>query len=401
MILLRCYPKITDWLFEFSGHAIDLRFLPFFSYGAMVAMGFLAAAIIVTLDLKRKEKLGIFTPEQKTETVGKPLKIYDLIINFIFSFLVFFKIGGFFIYKDIVSKDPIAYLTSTNGSFFAGILAAVAFTAYAWYENKKQQLPEPKEIVKDIFPSDKVGELVFLAAIFGITGAALFNFFEDPSAYVGFWSDPVSYLFSGLSVFGGMICAGLAIWIYASRNKMPKLQLFDTLAIGFILAVGIGRLGCQISGDADWGIVNTAPKPTFIPQFLWADNYAHNIANEGVEIPNCTEAYCKELIPPVYPTPIYEFLQCSIIFLILWSLRKRFTNTPGVIFLLFCVLTGIQRYTIEQIRAVSSRDLYRVLGLDFKQAELISIAMIIAGIGGLVYLYFYYRKKTPEHLSTF
>uniref|UniRef100_UPI0034E94291 prolipoprotein diacylglyceryl transferase family protein n=1 Tax=Enterococcus faecium TaxID=1352 RepID=UPI0034E94291 len=92
----------------------------------------------------------------------------------------------------------------------------------------------------------------------------------------------VNSLFSGLSVYGGMICAGLALLIYAKVKTIRIPHLFDSLAICFILAVGIGRLGCELSGDGDWGIENTAAKPVFIPQMLWANTYDHNIANSGV-----------------------------------------------------------------------------------------------------------------------
>ncbi len=292
-----------------------------------------------------------------------------------------------------MSQDPAAYLLSMKGNWIIGLLLGGGLAANYWWDKKKKQLAEPTTVLRKVYPSDKVGDMVGIAALFGILGAAFFNYLEDPGAYVGFWSSPLSYLFSGLSVFGGMICAGAALFIYATKNKIAKLPMFDTLAMGFILAVGIGRIGCQVSGDADWGIANLAPKPAYVPQFLWADTYAHNIANEGVMIENCKEDYCKVLPQPVFPTPLYELLQCTTIFLILWGLRKRFTNRPGLIFMLFAILTGIQRYTIEQFRAVSSRDLYAIFGGNFKQAELISIAMFVLGIIGFVYLFLYYKKQ--------
>lgn len=73
---------------------------------------------------------------------------------------------------------------------------------------------------------------------------------------------------------------------------MPNL--FDSLAIVFILANGIGRIGCQVSGDGDWGLVNPHPKPSFIPQFMWANTYPHNII-DGVPIVGCMEQHCMQL----------------------------------------------------------------------------------------------------------
>jgi phosphatidylglycerol:prolipoprotein diacylglycerol transferase len=189
-----------------------------------------------------------------------------------------------------------------------------------------------------------------------------------------------------------MICAGIALLIYSYVKKINVPNLFDALAYCFILANGIGRVGCQVSGDGDWGVVNTAAKPDFIPQFLWASTYAHNIADTGVLIDGCAEAHCFVLPLAVFPTPIYEFLMCTVIFLILHTLRKRMTKAPGMLFFLFFVLIGIQRYTIEQIRDLGGRGLYHVLGMGLKQSELISIILVIAGILGMIWTWFYYNK---------
>src|SRR5690606_18522693 len=102
---------------------------------------------------------------------------------------------------------------------------------------------------------------------------------------------------------------------------------------------------------------NLSAKPGWIPQFLWSSTYPHNIANEGVFIQGCTEAHCMVLPNPVYPTPIYEFLMCLTIFFLLHFLRKKWTNKAGLLFWFFLPLLGIQRYTIEQIRDLSGRDL--------------------------------------------
>ena len=313
MIFLRCYPKVTDWIWDISGGSLDWRFVPVYSYGFFVACGFMAAAYFITRELQRREKLG-WMPALR--------------------------------YKD----------------------------------------------GKPEYTSELVGDFVIICAIFGITGSSLFNFLESPDSYAGFWKDPVGSLFSGLSVFGGMICAGLALLIYSWRKGIRIPDLFDCLAYCFILAVGIGRLGCQISGDGDWGIVNMTAKPAFLPEFLWSATYAHNIANEGVSIPGCIEQHCQVLPHAVFPTPLYELIQCTIIFLILHFIRKRFTNRPGMLFFIFAIFIGIQRYSIEQIRSISDRQLYYIFGVGFKQAELISMALVAAGIIGSIWLNSYYKK---------
>ena len=322
MVFLRCYPRLTDWFWAISNGAIDLRGLPVYSYGFMVACGFMAAAYVVTQELKRRENLG-WMPA---------LRIKD------------------------------------------GKLE---------------------------WTSELVGDMVIICAIFGILGANLFNYFENPSSYDGFWKDPVGSLFSGLSVYGGMICAGLVLLLFSWRKKIKIPHFFDSLAYCFILAVGIGRLGCQFAGDADWGVENTLAKPALIPQWLWADTYAHNIANEGVHIMGCIEQHCAELPVPVFPTPIYEFIECTLLFLLLHFIRKPLTHRPGVLFFVFAILIGIQRYSIEQLRAISDRNLYYIAGHGFKQAELISILLVIVGSIGVAGLFRYYNRfpaQLPEPL---
>lgn len=313
MILLRCYPKLMDFFWSISGGAIDLRWIPIYSYGFFVACGFMVAAIVVTRELHRRQELG-WMP------------------------------------------------------------------ALRWKDGQAE------------WTSDLVGDIVIICALFGISGSSFFNYLESPDSYKDFWQNPVASLFSGLSVFGGMICAGLALLIFSRIKKIRIPDMFDCLAYCFILAVGIGRLGCQTSGDGDWGIVNTAAKPAFIPQFLWASTYAHNIANEGIPIAGCIEQHCQVLPMAVFPTPLYEFIECTIIFLILHFVRKKITDKPGMLFFIFAVLTGIQRYSIEQIRSISDRQLYYVFGYGFKQAELISMAMVIGGIIGVIWLNSYYKK---------
>ena len=224
-------------------------------------------------------------------------------------------------------------------------------------------------------------------------GSNLFNFLESPDSYKDFWQDPFSSIFSGLSVYGGMICAGIALLVYSYFKKINVPSLFDCLAHTFILANGIGRLGCQVAGDGDWGIVNPHLKPDWFPQFLWSDTYAHNIANEGIQMAQCLEPHCMELPQGVYPTPIYEFLMCTVIFFFLNAIRKRLTMKPGMLIMIFFVLIGIQRFTIEQWRDISGRDLYPFFGMQLKQSELISIILGIAGIVGIIFLQYYYSKK--------
>jgi prolipoprotein diacylglyceryltransferase len=120
---------------------------------------------------------------------------------------------------------------------------------------------------------------------------------------------------------------------------------------------------------------------SWAPDWVWATKYPHNVINEGVPIPNCVGNFCTELPFPVYPTAFYEVLMVSVLFVILWSIRKSIT-TPGMLFSIYLIMTGVERFLIETIRVNSK---YHVGGLSFTQAELISCILILLGIFGIVW----------------
>jgi len=391
MLLLRCYPKITDWLYEVS--SIDLRFLPIYSYGFFVACGFLVAAWLAAKEMKRREAVGLMGYKEKKITIGLPPNFIELAGFALVGFFVGLKVGGVFQSTAAFGSNPQNYIFSLQGNIVGGIIGAIALAGYQYYLAKKQQLPTPREEIIKVYASDQVGDLVVIAAILGVTGANFFNYLENPEDYVNFMQDPIGSMFSGLSVLGGLIFAGIGFGIYAYFKKISVLLLFDSVAPTYILANGIGRLGCHVSGDGDWGIVNTLDKPGFIPEFLWRNNYAHNIINEGVPIPGCIGDHCNQLIPAVFPTPLYELAMCTAICLILLALRDRFMRKPGVIFLLFVAMNGIQRFTIEQVRDVSGRNLFNVLGFQLKQAEIISLVMFVVGTIGFLIVNSIYNKR--------
>src|SRR6202008_4036477 len=220
-----------------------------------------------------------------------------------------------------------------------------------------------------IWPQDRVGEITIIALVFGLLGAKLFDIFENWS---GFIQDPSSYIFSakGLTFYGGLICAALAIWWYAKRHKIGFWHLNDAMAPTMMLAYSLGRIGCQVSGDGDWGIENTSPKPvSWMPDWMWSYTYPHNVNEVGVKIPGCTDTkFCNELPVGVYPTSFYEIVICFILFLVIWSLRKKF-KIPGTLFALYLMLNGLERFFIEKIRVNVRMNFFR---LHPTQAEVIS-----------------------------
>jgi prolipoprotein diacylglyceryltransferase len=408
-MLLRCYPKITDFFYELFNHApaADYRFLPIYSYGFFVATGFFAAATLAVREMKRREKLGLLKGQSSEVMVGEAASIAELVIYFTIGFVLAFKIIGMIAYQPELSRGMLTigeYMLSMHGSWIAGIIGGAAMAYYYYRTKNKEKLPQPERKKVTTYPSDGIGDLVVIAAVLGVLGSNFFNYLENPEDYQNFWADPASSLFSGLSVYGGLICAGAGFAAYAYWKKFNIAHFFDSVCPGFILANGIGRIGCQVAGDGDWGLPNLAAKPSWMPQFLWSDHYAHNIidADPGNVIANCQEEHCNQLIQAAYPTPLYELMMCVAIFFILWSLRKRLTFKPGVLFAVFMILIGVQRFAIEQWRDLSGRDTYGFFGIQFRQSELISIGMMVIGLIGVLYLYNRYKKfpHKPETSHT-
>ena len=156
---------------------------------------------------------------------------------------------------------PQAHLFSTEGNVMWGILGALALAGWRYWEVKRAQLPEPKLVERQVRPEELVGGVTAAAAIGGIAGAKLFHLLEYPDEFVAFIQQPsLNAFLGGLTIYGGLIVGGLAVYVFARRNKMNFLRLADATSPGLLLAYGIGRMGCQISGDGDWGIPNPFPQ---------------------------------------------------------------------------------------------------------------------------------------------
>jgi phosphatidylglycerol---prolipoprotein diacylglyceryl transferase len=216
-------------------------------------------------------------------------------------------------------------------------------------------------------PAELIGTLTVIAVVLGVVGAKVFHILENPGQFA---LDPFGMLFStgGLTFYGGFIVAAAGIFWYVHKQGVKKAAVADAAAPGLMLAYGIGRIGCHLAGDGDWGIASDlALKPDWLPMWLWAETYPNNIL--GMYLPE----------PGVYPTPIYEFVMASALFGVLWALRKH-PRLNGWLFSLYLVFSGAERLLIEQIRVNVEMN---VFGLVMTQAEMISVILIIMGSIGL------------------
>lgn len=224
-----------------------------------------------------------------------------------------------------------------------------------------------RSVWRDASPSVLVGTITVLAVLLGIAGSKLFHILENLDV---FFADPFGMIFSsgGLTFYGGLIVAGAAIAWYVRKKGVALGAVADALAPGLMIAYGIGRIGCHLAGDGDWGIVSDMSlKPDWLPTWLWAETYPNNIIN--IVLPD----------PGVYPTSVYEFVFAAILFGVLWAFRKH-PYRNWWLFSFYLVLNGVERFLIEKIRVNNEFDLF---GLTVTQAEIISSLIILAGVVGL------------------
>ncbi len=194
--------------------------------------------------------------------------------------------------------------------------------------------------------------IIGITGLAGLVGSRLYHLLESPRE---FFADPWPQLFStmGFAFVGAVIGGFIALVILARRFRIPALLMLDVASPAAALGYGIGRIGCLISGDGDYGI------PTSLP---W-----------GMSFPNGIVPTTER----VHPTPIYEFLAAIVIFWILWWLGARVMKARGpngIVFAAYLIVSGVTRYLVEIIR-INPRSFY---GLSNAQAA--SVVSVIAGI---------------------
>lgn len=220
------------------------------------------------------------------------------------------------------------------------------------------------------YDPQKASTVVLWVAVFSLLGARLNDILDNLPAYL---ADPKSMVLSGAGFvyYGGFIAGIATSYFFARRFKIPFLRLADMAAPALALGHAIGRVGCQLAGDGDWGMVSTLPWAMAYPKaivgwnsltVLGLDSHAHLVSafHAGVR---------------VHPAPVYETILYLGVFIVLWSVRKR-TRIDGRVFYLFLILAGASRFMVEFIR-INPRML---LGLT--EAQLVSMAIVAIGAGG-------------------
>ncbi|MEL7251331.1 MAG: prolipoprotein diacylglyceryl transferase family protein [Bacteroidota bacterium] len=388
------YPDLSYVFHDLFGTTPDNWLSIFKTFGLLVALAVLSAAYLLRLELKRRADIGQFSGSKAKVISNAPFTVQDYVLNGLFGFIVGFKLLYVTQHLAEMQADPSAVVLSTKGNWLGGILGAGLLTAYYYYIDHGRKSDGPEEVIKDIFPHDRIMDISTVAVISGVIGAKLFTVIEQPEA---FFADPMGQLLSGdgWTIYGGLIGGFIGTYIYLRRKNIEILPVLDAVAPALIVSYGVGRMGCHFSGDGDWGIP-AGPQPDwwFLPDWLWAQDYPRNVLNRGVEMAECVGRYCSHLPDPVYPTSVYETTMAFTIGLILWSLRKRVTPWPGLLFAIYLIFNGIERYFIEGIRV---NDRHEVLG-GFTQAEF--IALILTAIGVVWTLWLLLGKKNKANGET-
>jgi phosphatidylglycerol:prolipoprotein diacylglycerol transferase len=200
-------------------------------------------------------------------------------------------------------------------------------------------------------PPDWAYEVILAGLVGGLVGARLDFIVEN---YDSVKNDLLGNIFSGAGLvwYGGAIGGAAGVGLWAWRRGMLNAALLDLCAAPLALGYAIGRIGCQVSGDGDYGKAWDGP---------WAMAY-----------PDGTEPIDQT----VHPTPIYETLSMGLVAYLLWRLRDRVQ--AGVLFSIYLVLAGAERFLVEFVR----RNDEVLVGLT--EAQLFSLAMIAAGTAWLV-----------------
>lgn len=273
----------------------------------------------------------------------------------------------------------------TIPTFGLMVATALLVSAYVLQADLNRRRAQLESLPGYKFQPDEGFVIIGIAGISGIIGARLYHVLEDPAALA---ADPAGQLFSryGFAWFGGFLGGLLALVFIARRSHIPLLPFFDVCSPAACVGYAIGRIGCLLSGDGDYGVPTTLPWGMSFPTGVvrttgpW-DPISHGGVCSKYGLPeNCA----------VHPTPIYEFFIFVVIAAFLWRMGGKSlhgTSRSGEIFAYYLLLTGIARLAVEFIR-INPRSFF---GLSNAQA-----ASLVSVVAGIVLLWRTKAASTPQ-----
>ncbi len=247
---------------------------------------------------------------------------------------------------------PIVFQLGPITVYSFGVMMALGFffgttVAVKEYQRRVGEDPAAAETPQ----GDAVWNLLVWVFLAGLAGARVLSLLNDPAAFI---ADPAQVFASaGFVWYGGLIGGAAAAVILTRRRKLPLLDVVESTSLGLALGQALGRIGCHVSGDGDWGRVTDLP---------WGVAYTNGV----VAWPH----------PPgifVHPTPLYEFICYFAIFMFLWKYRHR--NPPvGTLFSIYAIGNGTARFFIEFLR-IEPR-----VALGLTQAQWVAMGLVAFGV---------------------
>ena len=244
---------------------------------------------------------------------------------------------------------------------------------YALVEGKKQR-----------FKSDTFVDLAIIAMVFGLIGARLYYVLFRLDQYL---KDPVSILYiwnGGLAIYGGVILAVLASFVYCRVKKQPFLKLADIVAPALLIGQGLGRWGNFFNQEA-FGV------NTDLPWGMTGNIIAENIRSEAA---NVKERFgiLLDSSKPVHPTFLYESLWCLLGVLVLWLFYKKFKRFDGEVALMYCAWYGFERMFVEGLRTDSL-----ILFANIRISQVIAAATFVVAVVLIIIFRIRKRSKLKAH----
>ena len=250
-----------------------------------------------------------------------------------------------------------------------GLLVA-AYVLQADFDRRREAFLKNGYLKEGQEPShhDEGFLIIGIAGISGLLGAKLYHALQDPTA----WKAELISRY-GFAWFGGFLGGFIALWFLAKNYGIPVLEFMDMCSPAAAIGYAIGRIGCLLSGDGDYGI------PT---RLLWGMSFPYpaTVPTTGPWDPESHSGVCNKFGLPenctVHPTPIYEFLIWMLIAVILWRVGKKVLKgeAAGKVFSYYLILTGVARFLIEFIR-INPRSFF-----GMSNAQTASLVSILLGI---------------------
>jgi phosphatidylglycerol---prolipoprotein diacylglyceryl transferase len=230
--------------------------------------------------------------------------------------------------------------------------------------------------------ADKFGELVGWMLLSGFVGGKLYYVWSSPDEFreIVARGSVREILGKGFVFYGSLLTCIPTFWIWAKKRGLPILRSLDTIIFAAPVMLGLGRVGCFLSGCC---FGHRADLP-------WAVDYPEGHATFGTR---------------VHPAPLYETIGCAVVFVVLWFVVRPRAARPGVVVAAYLVLYGIERFVVEFFRGDAARGFLfggeslkagdPPSGLAFSQA--VSIPLVI---GAATWLYVALKRKAPVETST-